>query len=46
MEDNPLTLVQSILGIINSHHRNIMFHHLSLTRLKKLIMEYYCSNYD
>ena len=29
-----------------SHHRNIMFHQLSLTRLKKLIMQYYFSNYD
>ena len=31
---------------LQSHHRNIMFHQLSLTRLKKLIMQYYFSNYD
>ena len=27
-------------------HKNIMFHQFSLTRLKKLIMQYYFSNYD
>ena len=31
---------------LQSHRRNIMFHHLSLTRLKKLIIQYYFSNYD
>ena len=31
---------------LRSHHRNIMFHKLSLTRLKKLIMQYYFPNYD
>ena len=31
---------------LQSHHRNIMFHQLSFTRLKKLIMQYYFSNYD
>ena len=31
---------------LQSHHRNIMFRQLSLTRLKKLIMQYYFSNYD
>ena len=31
---------------LQSRHRNIMFHQLSLTRLKKLIMHYCFSNYD
>ena len=31
---------------LQSHHRNIMFHQLSLTRLKKLIMQYYFPNYN
>ena len=31
---------------LQSHHRNIMFPQLSLTRLKKLIMQCYFSNYD
>ena len=31
---------------LQSHHGNITFHQLSLTRLKKLIMQYYFSNYD
>ena len=31
---------------LQSHHRNIVFHQLSLTRLKKLIMQYYFSNYE
>ena len=31
---------------LQSHHRNIMFYQLSLTRLKKLIMQYYFPNYD
>ena len=31
---------------LQSHRRNIMFHQLSLTRLNKLIMQYYFSNYD
>ena len=30
---------------LQSHHKN-MFHQLYLTRLKKLIMQYYFSNYD
>ena len=35
-----------IWNYLQSHHRNIMFHHLSLTRRKKLIMQYYFSKYD
>ena len=35
-----------IWNYLQSHHKNIMFHQLSLTRLKKLIMQYYFSNYD
>ena len=31
---------------LQSHHGNITFHQLSLTRLKKLIMQYYFSKYD
>ena len=31
---------------LQNHRRNIMFHELSLSRLKKLIMQYYFSNYD
>ena len=31
---------------LQSYHRNIVFNQLSLTRLKKLIMQYYFSNYD
>ena len=31
---------------LQSHHKNIMFHQLSLIRLKKLLMQYYFSNYD
>ena len=31
---------------LQSHHKNRMFHQLSLARLKKLIMQYYFSNYD
>ena len=31
---------------LQRHHKNIMFYQLSLTRLKKLIMQYYFSNYD
>ena len=34
-----------IWNYLQRHHKNITFYQLSLTRLKKLIMQYYFSNY-
>ena len=34
-----------VWNYLQKHHKN-MFYKLSLTRLKKLIMQYYFSNYD
>ena len=36
----------NISNYLQGIHKNIMFYQLSLTRLKKLIMQYYLSNYD
>ena len=35
-----------IWSYLQRHYKNIMFYQLSLTRLKKLIMQYNFSNYD
>ena len=47
MENNLLTLVPSTFRITyKGMTKNIIFYYLSLTKLKKLIIQYYFSNKD